>query len=93
MVKLLIYIYIFFSILLIFFITFNYGRGSELSIINQNNELLSSKDSNNILNKIILFLVLFLIFLNFLISFYGNKIKTNDPLIVDLSKNFIIYKE
>lgn len=93
MFKFFIYIYIFFSILLIFFITFNHGRGSELSVMSQNNELLSSKDSNNILNKIILFLILFLIFFNFLISFYSNKIKSSDSLIVDLSKNFIIYKE
>lgn len=92
MINLVIYIYIIFSFLLIFLIILNQGKGSDLSIINQNNELLSSKDSNSILNKLILFLVLFLILLNFVISFYGNRIKSNDGLVVDLSKKFFIYR-
>ena len=70
MLNLLLVAHLICSLLLIIFILLNQGKGSELSVLNQNNEILSSKDSSLFLNKLIIFVVIFSILINFLISIF-----------------------
>ncbi|HFL8819506.1 MAG TPA: preprotein translocase subunit SecG [Candidatus Azoamicus sp. OHIO2] len=91
MFNLLLVIHMVCSILLIFFILLNQGKGSELSVLNQNNELLNSKDSNVLLNRIIIFLAMLFVLITFFISVFNNTLIEKKKSIIDLSK-YQIYK-
>ena len=86
MLKLLLVIHILCSIFLIFFILLNQGKGSELGAINQNNELLSSRESNKILNRIIIFVAILSVVINFFV-FFCNKENVDSKPIVDIHNN------
>ena len=92
MLNLLLILHIISSIFLIIFILLNQGKGSELSILNQNNDLLSSKESNAILNKLIIFCVVFTIIINFTIIIFSKNIFNKSQTIVNLSKQETYYK-
>lgn len=87
MLNLLLAVHLICSILLIIFILLNQGKGSELSILNQNNDILSSKDSNLFLNKLIIFIVIISILINFLITIFIKDFSSSSKKpIVNLSR-------
>ncbi len=92
MLNLLLILHIVSSIFLIIFILLNQGKGSELSILNQNNDLLSSKESSAILNKLIIFCAIFAVIINFTIIIFNKNISGKSQTIVNLSKQETYYK-
>ncbi len=91
MLNLLLVLHIICSILLVFLILLNRGKGSDLSILNQNNELLNSKDSSLMLNRFIIFIVILSVLLNFLIGMFNKSALDAEKPIVNLS-SYAIYK-
>ncbi len=84
-------LYIIFSLILILLIFLNSGKGSEISILNQNNELLNSKDSDVFFNRLIIFFILLSLCVNFIIfKMYDSNIKNKK--IVSLDKYQVYYK-
>jgi len=78
MLKIIIILYIFFSFLLIGLILINKGKGAEMGgITSSESDIFGSKGSNNILNKIIIFLAILLLLLNISINITNNKLKNN----------------
>lgn len=93
MINLFLTLHLICSIILIIFILINKGKGSDLGAINQNNELLSHKDSNSILNKIIIVIVLLSLSINISLTFLNkNTSDKSGKTIVDLSKYQLYYK-
>ena len=79
MLKLVIILYITFSFLLIGLILINKGKGAETGgITSSEGDIFGSKGSNSILNKLIVFTALLLLFLNILINITNNNIKKNE---------------
>lgn len=92
MLNLLLIIHVICSVLLIFFILLNQGKGSELSVLNQNNELLNSKDSSLLLNRIIIFIAILSVIIIFFISRYKNVTIDIHKPVVNLFKYQVYYK-
>lgn len=84
MLTILLICYIVCSVLLILLILLNNGKGSELSILNYNNELLNSKDSNRMINRIIIIFAIMSIIINFLIVFVSKSYTDNNKEYIKL---------
>lgn len=93
MLNFLLLMHIFCSIFLIFLVLLNQGKGSELGAINQNNELLSNRNSSLIINRIIIIIALLTVLTNVLLSYYvkSYNIKQNVENLVDIPKYIFFY--
>jgi protein translocase SecG subunit len=92
MLNILLILHVACSIFLIFLILLNKGKGSELSVLNQNNELLNSKDSSLMLNRLIILVVILSVLINFLIFKFTPTSYDSSKELVNLSKYQIYYK-
>ncbi|MCB1711213.1 MAG: preprotein translocase subunit SecG [Candidatus Riesia sp.] len=93
MLNFLLLMHIFCSIFLIFLVLLNQGKGSELGAINQNNELLSNRNSSLIINRIIIIIALLTVLTNVLLSYYvkSYNIKQNVENLVEIPKYIFFY--